>query len=306
MSLTLFEGPDGAGKTTLIEAWRRRREGVDHGRSVKVSAHGPYPDADAERLTNVYLADCVAALRGVDVLMDRSWLSEEIYGPVMRNGNRISVPARRMLERVALAASAIVVRCLPPFEVCRKNYLSRRHLEYLGTDHHLRVVYDLYCKQRCDLQSVIFNYTRENSKIAFADVVEHARGPKNAGPGVGAFRSGVTLLVGEQVSEPTAAASLPFVSADPNGCTAWLSQRLEEWGVPESSLYWVNALTVRGNATEGGPWLDLLRPRRTIAMGAVARQWCLDNALACEAIPHPQYWRRFNHNQPYPLRELLQ
>lgn len=302
MSLTIFEGPDGAGKTTLIAAWQRRLEGK--GQKTRVTAHGTY--LGVRDLAPVYLEDCVRALSGEAVLMDRSWLSEAVYGPIMRGENRIDVASRRMLERAALAASAVVVRCLPPFETCRKNYLARKHLEYLPNDHYLRAVYDMFTKQSCDLQSVIFDYTQEPSKIAFTDVVEYTRRDPNPGPGVGNFYPGaVTLLVGEQVSEPTASANLPWISHSSSGCTAWLSRLLEEWGVLESNLYWVNALTPRGTATQAGPWLELLKPKRVVALGTVAAAWCLDNNLAPEVVAHPQFWRRFNHSKPYPLKELL-
>lgn len=304
MSVTIFEGPDGAGKSTLIAAWQRRLE-AKHGIAARISAHGPYLG-----LTDIaphYLRDCVAALRGGQVLMDRSWLSEPIYGPIARGKNRLTVASRRMLERAALGAGALVVRCLPPFETCRGNYLARKHLEYLPDDSTLKAVWEAYARENvwATFQTLTYDYTRESSKIAFTDMAEHLRRGKNAGPGVGRFSSGVTLLVGEQVSEATAAADFPFISDDPTGCTAWLSQRLEEWGVPESALYWVNALTARGTATAGGTWLALLAPKRVIALGAVAQQWCLEHSLPFEAIPHPQYWRRFNSSQPYPLRELL-
>jgi DNA polymerase III delta prime subunit len=301
--LTLFEGPDGAGKTTLIAAYARRLQGK-YGKEPVIRAHGVYPGV--VDLAGVYLTDCLAALRGATILMDRGWPSEAVYGPRVRRANRITVAGRRMLERVALAARGQVILCLPPFETCRENYLARKHLEYLPDDHALRQVYDDFNQLNTNLPAASFNYKTEPSKIAYADMIEHFRAPANPGPGVGRYFPGVTLLVGEQVSEPTAAAYLPFVSADPAGCTAWLSQRLEEWGIPERALYWVNALDIRGRATQGGPWLHDLKPKRVVAMGVVANQWCLEQGLTDHAsIPHPQYWRRFNHNQPYVLRELL-
>lgn len=135
-----------------------------------------------------------------------------------------------------------------------------------------------------------------------------AKGWPNCGPGAGAYRPGVaTLLVGER---PNVARTgelkhrLPLVTFAGNGCAIWLAQQLENAGVPESALYWINAYDAVGVPTDAS-FLDDLAPLRVIAMGKLAERWCSDHVAKFETVPHPQYWKRFHSNQRYPLLDYL-
>lgn len=311
MPVTIFEGPDGAGKTTLTEAWmrqiHRKERYVPH-----QTNHGPYPGLT--EIAGKYLDDLLLAYgpRNWHVLMDRAWLSEPVYGPVMRDENRIDVARRRCLERVALACQTVVVLCLPPFETCKKNYLTRKALEYLPTEHHLQLVHEGFTQlwqmaHRAAVPMICYDYTSTDlGRSSFVDLTESVRPAENFGPGVGAWKPGqVTLLVGEAVNRNTAAALLPFVSWDPGGCIGWLSRQLEDWGVGEDELYWINAVDAKGHDVDPRPWLDQLNPKRIVAMGETATTWCLEHKLRHDSIAHPQHWKRFKHNQPYPLKRIL-
>jgi hypothetical protein len=135
-----------------------------------------------------------------------------------------------------------------------------------------------------------------------------ALGWANRGPGAGAYRPGaVTLLVGER---PNVARTgelkhrIPLVTFAGTGCAIWLAQQLEDAGVPESILYWINAYDAVGVPTDAA-FLDDLQPHRVIAMGKLAERWCTDHASKFETVPHPQYWKRFHGNQRYPLLDQL-
>ncbi len=94
---------------------------------------GPYKGMNTEDLCRTYFRGMTAALTYDDhVIMDRSWLSEPIYGSVYRKGdNRIDMPRRRMLERAALARGVVVIHCQPDFEVCMQTFKDRIEDEYL-------------------------------------------------------------------------------------------------------------------------------------------------------------------------------
>ena len=106
--IIILEGPDGGGKTTLAETLRAQLQsnGMTH-----VIKHGPYKGVQSEDLCKIFFRSMSQALTYDDhVIMDRSWLSEPIYGNVYRKGeNRVDMPRRRMLERVALSRGAVVV-----------------------------------------------------------------------------------------------------------------------------------------------------------------------------------------------------
>lgn len=127
--------------------------------------------------------------------------------------------------------------------------------------------------------------------------------PVLPGPGAGRFAPGGVLLVGER---PNVAKSgelkhrLPFINFYGGGCAPWFTERLEEFGLPESSLYWINAYDAVGASTEHS-FVSRLQPARIWALGKLAERWCNDNDLEYEGLPHPQYWKRFHHHQPYPF-----
>lgn len=129
----------------------------------------------------------------------------------------------------------------------------------------------------------------------------------NRGPGAGAYRRGAVLLVGER---PHVARSgqlkhrLPFVSFDGAGCAPWLAEQLELAGVPETDLYWVNAYDALGVPTDPAFVRDL-QPRKVVALGKQAAEWCRDAGLSFVEVPHPQFWKRFKSGEPYPLLDVL-
>lgn len=134
-----------------------------------------------------------------------------------------------------------------------------------------------------------------------------ARGWANPGPGAGAFRPGVTLLVGER---PGVARSgelkhrLPFVTFTRSGCALWLTEQLEVAGVPESDLYWINAYDALGIPTSSD-FVSALEPNLIVALGDLAERWCRAAELTHVAVPHPQYWKRFRAREDYPLLGIL-
>jgi hypothetical protein len=136
MSLLIVEGPDGAGKTTLIE----RISELTHVHAVH--HHGAYPDE--EFIMNHYLDSMTQALTAPEglVIMDRSWIAEPIYGDAMRDGvNRISGRQEKILKCVAVSCNVVVILCLPPFEVCVDNWARRLQDEYPQKNQQLRDIY---------------------------------------------------------------------------------------------------------------------------------------------------------------------
>ena len=309
MGLIIVDGPDGSGKTTLIKGWDLPSQHYIH--------HGAYQGERAiahHYMDSLMRAEKVLRTGLKTFVMDRSWLAEPIYGAAYRNGeDRIGPGRARMLERVALSLDALVVICLPPYEVCRDNWARRNALgqEYVTKESAFKAIYDGYVKLLQDLESkkkplnvVSYDYTESSALFdrPLPDIVI------NRGPGAGHFEDNPVLLVGDRINTHALKGDAtwwpPFVSFMENGCSKWLADQLEEAGISERSLYWINATDLRGNRTTPS-FIDALKPRATVALGRDAEKWCIDASVTHYAVPHPQYWKRFKSAERYPLIDIL-
>lgn len=295
--LILLEGPDCCGKSTLLKSLETRL--------LKSQAyhHGPYSGEGPASLMRHYLAPMRNGY--VSLLYDRGWLSEPIYGRVKRNGSdRLGAVGRRFLERVALGCRGVIVIPEATYDQCLATYLARKEMEYLDDETQFKAVFNAYDHLTSDLP--ILRVPREWSLSEVMARIEALRAPANHGPGIGRWHQSVTVLVGESAANP-ADADLPFVAPDlaRDNCSYWLAERLEEAGIKESELYWVNAFDGRGRPTDP-TFLERLNPTRVIALGQVADTWCGTMAhVAHDTVPHPQYWKRFHHGKSYPLIQRL-
>lgn len=134
--LTIFEGPDGGGKTTAAKLH-------NPGKGRQYYHMGPFSNIE-HGLSKEYADVMLPAIFGhSDVIMDRSWISEVPYGLVYRNGkDRIGNEARQLLEWFAHHCVTLVVLCLPPLEVVMENFSKKS--QYLDSVEQLKLVYDWY------------------------------------------------------------------------------------------------------------------------------------------------------------------
>lgn len=298
--LTIFEGPDGGGKSTAAQKF-----------AEQTGAHyvhfGPLPGV-TKGLGRMYVEAMMPALMGyTDVVFDRSWLSELPYGVAFRLGaNRLGVPGRRMLERLAMRCETIVVNCRPAWDVVRANYLSRKHIEMLEDDQQLRQVYDIYGMQESDLPSVVYDYTKNQDFFDFfygreCDELRtsaHVVVSKTAGN-----LDAKAIIVGERFADQKDNDALyqwPFGSFSGAGCSRWLAEQLDGADIHEKDLLWVNAdqpLSWINSYTYAGT--------KVFALGNEATKALNMAAVPHEFVQHPQAWKRFRHNDPYPLIDML-
>lgn len=175
--LTIFEGSDGAGKTTAAEAFAESA-------AARYVRFGPMAHIK-EGLAMVYVEAMLPVLLGYqDVVFDRSWLSEIPYGTVFRNGeDRLGDTKRLLLEELAFQCSTMVVNCRPPYGVVANCFNSRRDDEMLDGENQLRMVYDLYGGLlKTDLPQVHFDYSSSECILELLDLVDDDRTKSNPSP----------------------------------------------------------------------------------------------------------------------------
>jgi hypothetical protein len=299
-SLTIFEGPDGAGKTTAARNYAESTQA----RYV----HLPALPRVHQGLGRMYVEAMLPALLGYQpVVFDRSWLSELPYGVVFREGqDRLGNGSRRMLERLALRCGAVVVHCDPGWESLEESFIRRRGQEMLKSINQLRQVRVLYAEVATDLPEVEYNYLDDNWSTVH-DGVELSRDLCHplALASAGCW-SANTVLVGEDFGERKDADPFyqwPFASFSREGCSQWLAQQLDHAEVGEQDLLWVNAdqdlsLLLANQDVD-------TTDRRFIALGLPAKAKLEELGIAATHVPHPQGWKRFKGNQAYPLKIIL-
>lgn len=303
--MIIIEGPDCAGKTTL----------------AKVAFHdftyqhqGPYwRDAFVETVLTTSRV-------GSNTVWDRLHLGERVYGPIYRGKDKLDAVGQRLTERYLLSRRAAVIAAVPPWGFVRDAFTERRQLEMFGGDDdwetNLRQQWERFSAILAStmLPSTTWDYTVDNART-LRELVLSLRPRSGHGlPGIGDPTPGGILLVGERPSKARATQGTdlyrlenlgdgyPFLHR--RGCSGWLAERLNDAGISERGLYWVNALQRDGQLT-APDFVDSLEPRRIIALGGGAKMWCQLHKLAHRRVPHPQYWKRFHHHEPYPLLALL-
>lgn len=142
-TITIFEGPDGSGKTTMAKQF-----------AANIGALYVHFDAlyGVKNIHKYFMEAMLPALMGYQsVVLDRCWHSGPIYDLVFRNleeeEQRQTSEICTLLDRAASFCNAVYVRCLPPEEVCINNWKSRLHEELVQSEHKMHAIHKLYKEQ---------------------------------------------------------------------------------------------------------------------------------------------------------------
>lgn len=308
-AITIFEGPDGAGKSTLAQEYAQCT-------GAKYIHHGPYKQV-GDGLARMFVESMLPALLGYqDVVLDRCWLSEPIYADAFRGGNdRVGMARARLLDRLALRCGAVVVKCLPPWAFVKETFNGRKAEEYLDDDAQLLKVYgDYQHGLNTQLHEVEHDYTKHLNKplslVVMNDVKPMVDMMRSKSPchsiriNTAGNWDAPIVIVGEDFGEHKnndAMYQWPFGSLNGNGCSFWLARELEEAGISEQSLLWVNA----DELARVPEFFDWHAGKRFVSLGDKAENTLLEAGQTCSPVHHPQYWKRFQSGRPYPLIKVL-
>lgn len=296
-TLTIFEGPDGSGKSTAAQQYAR----LTNAKYV----HFPALPKVTKGLARMYVEAMLPALLGYqNVVLDRCWLSEGPYGEAFREGqDRLGSGSRRMLERLAMRCGAVVVWCDPGYERVCNTYLSRRDEELLEHTGQLEIVYDLYQDRDTYLPYVTHDYSiRDVKNQGFQEEIEMLRMPcHDLSYNTAGNLDAKTVIVGESFAERKEHDpwyQWPFASFSHDGCSQWLAGQLDKISCSESELLWLNA----------DMNLELiydLNPQQVIALGLSAQTSLYALKIEATTVKHPQHHKRFHSGEPYPLLDYL-
>jgi hypothetical protein len=311
----IIEGPDNSGKTTLVSELlaadptlrllHRERFKPDAGEGIGDSYLRALLPPDGDRVQH---ANSVA---------DRLFASECVYGELYRGGCRMRDGQHLAIRNVLRGYGAIVVLCDPTDEVIQRSWSER---EQLYPDP-LRVA-RAYRKRWSEIfpgfAAVRYNFNDKHAAGIRANLLSVHRqwlselrdqlSWWSAIPfGAGCLRNPRLVLIGEGLS-PIATTTVPFAHGPAGDFLAWAIAAAEKKiGSIQPRLYVTNADkgTDRNAALlrEELRQLRLARGASVIALGREAERLLehvasvLPSGVWRAALPHPQYWRRFNWNR---------
>lgn len=241
--LVIFEGCDGAGKSTAAKQFAERFGFVYI--HMDASLH-----LDSEFLPRAFVDAMAPALLGhVPIVMDRCWYSEKIYADAMREGrDRVGIHNLRILDRLSLRSNVVIVHCDPGIDKILESFHSRSDEEYVDKVETIKKVHSDYCKLRQGFYGVPvvdFNYTK-NSIDGIMSKIVLATKPIWDGVGCKAKTSGnhfaetlISIEDGlEKPSQYNHYIQFAGCQLNPFGLQSGLTNSLYQNDIPETDLMW--------------------------------------------------------------------
>lgn len=114
--IIILDGPDGSGKTTLAKKIAQQT-GYEY-------AHMSYP-VDSEESAGMYNAYAQKLQHTKNLVFDRAWYSEMVYGPIKRGISVISYYDMYALEALVAKSGGLIIHCTAPKKALLKRCATR-------------------------------------------------------------------------------------------------------------------------------------------------------------------------------------
>lgn len=305
----ILEGVDCSGKTTLAEQLTRPGS-LDRCRSC-YQHHGLYPDDTPAQLLRRYaqsilLADRRASRGWFTQIIDRCFLSEQVYGTIVRQEDRLGELGVKLLTRLTRALGVCEVFCTPPWKTVEAGWTEKKkdtwdpvkgkgdYLQKLEVVRQVWRRYDDYVRP----WSFKYDYTSFSS-ARHRGLILTTELPKLPATMLGSPEAEV-VFVGDQVNVKKTSVDLPFFEL--GGSSGYLLRAIVAAGIPESKIAFVNAHGVDGRPKDLEKMLlQLPNFKRTVALGNKAWKRVRNNWI----VPHPSYWKRFQNGKLENYAQLI-
>ena len=130
--MIIVEGPDGAGKSTLIEHLEREFRSLERGPKFSPPSGRECPteedcNATVEWYTRVLLER--TPIEHWTTIFDRFFISEIVYGSAVRGKIAFSFSGFRLYVQALDLCLPMIVYCRPPLTVIESNVMNSEHME---------------------------------------------------------------------------------------------------------------------------------------------------------------------------------
>lgn len=162
--MIVVEGPDGAGKSTLVQ------------KMIEAFGLEEFPTSEGDR-DNMYkhtisrgyigLEEMVSPSGNKTLVFDRWYFSELVYGPLWRDGYCAFTPTQQKhFDQVIRAVQPPIIFCLPELSTVKKNVEASHQLDKVSET--IEKIYWKYYRlwQRYS-HAALYNYEHHNSDKLF-------------------------------------------------------------------------------------------------------------------------------------------
>ncbi len=148
--MIIVEGPDGAGKTTLIEQLKERY-------GLEVAPRVVSKDAEAMTDLKVWVEENLAEGFQYKIFDRHRLISEYIYGPLLRKEQQPGFTnlawSSIMLNKLYNEVRPVIIYCLPPLKLVKANVLGNPENAVIAD--HIEAMYAAYV-HRISLDKSVF------------------------------------------------------------------------------------------------------------------------------------------------------
>ena len=119
--IVIVEGPDGAGKTSLITDLVRCNQNTN-----VIHFGAPETEAEAFEYWRKYASTILSSPKDSLTIFDRSWFSDHVYAPILRNREEMSSVMMKLLNALMVHhGGGYVIYCTAPTKTLWKRCKER-------------------------------------------------------------------------------------------------------------------------------------------------------------------------------------
>jgi len=280
----ILEGPDGGGKTTLAK-WICTNANFDYKHEGP-----PPPGRDQLEYYKTVLYDALEADH--NTVFDRLFLGEHIYGPVMRQSDRLTINGVKLFERIIASKSIWHYICMPSERTILDNFSIKIKdpNEYVKDIDNFKKVINGYYRMMLRPYNYVYDYESDPPQIVLDNLETD-------------FKFLPKGMIGDPMAKYLFIADIPnhayvdwpFFAL--NSSSGYFNNAIEIAGIKEHELALTNAFSPHMESHDPLVIYDSLpRLKHIFLMGTKAQEWfkCqVDSSIKVHFMSHPSYFRRF-------------